>query len=111
MRREQGQSEIASRGVSCHGDRTKPETQKPFETGTHIIRAGRKRMFWSKSIIRDECSGPRVARDVPDEMAESLGRAPVEPAAMQMKNGRVGRCRGWLAPPTGNFTEAVLASR
>src|ERR1700752_85371 len=109
MRREQGQSEITSRGVSGYGDRTKPETQKPFKTGTHIIRAGGKRVFWGKPIIRDERSGPGVARDVPDEMAKSLGRAPVEPAAMQMKNSRVGGSRGWLAPPTGNFTDAVLA--
>jgi hypothetical protein len=66
-------------------------------------------MFGSEPVVGDEGPGAGAARDMSDEIAEGLGRAPVEPAAMQVKDGRVDRRLSGLAPPAGDPADAILA--
>jgi hypothetical protein len=48
--------------------------------------AAGKRMFRSQTIVRHECIHTNVDDDMTDQIPEGLGRAEVEPSAVQVKD-------------------------
>src|SRR5258706_7247473 len=50
----------------------------------NVVRGRRKRMFGSKTIVRDKRPRPRPRGNMTDKMAIGLGGSKVEPATVQM---------------------------
>src|SRR5882724_270838 len=59
-------------------------------------------MLRSEPIVRDEGIGPSARCDVPDEVAVRLGRSPIEPTTVRMKDHGTLMGRGWPRPPAGD---------
>jgi len=64
-------------------------------------------MLGREAIVGHEGFGARAPGDVADEMPERLRRAPVEPATMQMQDGRAGKRSGRTAAPSGDAAHRI----
>ena len=64
--------------------------------------------FSREAVVWQERVGIRTARNVPDEMPERLGRAPIKPAAVGVENHRTGQSFSWLAPPASYRANRIM---
>ena len=64
-------------------------------------------MFRRKSVVWHEHRCPSLSSDMARQMAKSVCRAPVEPPAMNMHHGLVGRRIFGPAPPAWNAANLV----
>jgi len=108
-RQRQTHCQIAASGVARERDSADTSLAKSAQDRATIFDRRWKRMLRGKAVFRDKSGRAGAARNVSDEIPLRRGRSPIEPAAMQVKNGHAWRRTSWLAPPARYRIQAVLA--
>src|ERR1700691_4480156 len=68
-------------------------------------------MFRSQSIIGYKRLDARTSGDMPNQVSEGLRRPPVKPSSVQMKDCLFGTRTFGPAPPGGDATRSMMASK